>query len=53
MLRALGLDDERAHASIRFGLGRDITEAQVDVTVAVVTEKVRELRTYSSLYEPT
>ncbi len=52
VLRALGASDERAHGSIRFGLGRTTTESEVDVAATVVTEKVRELRSYSSLYEP-
>ena len=44
VLRALGLSDELAHASIRIGLGRDTTEAEVDEAVAIIAEAVTRLR---------
>jgi len=44
VLRALGRSDEAARASLRFGLGRYNTEADVDVAVRAVTEAVRRLR---------
>ncbi len=51
VLRALGVDVELAHTSIRFGLGRFNTEAEVDHALALITEKVRFLREMSPLYE--
>lgn len=51
VLRALGLDDERAHSSIRFGLGRFNTEAEVDYVAAKVIDVVEKLRELSPLYE--
>jgi cysteine desulfurase len=51
VLRALGVSDEMAHASIRFGLGRFNTEEEVDHVARLVVEKVRKLREMSPLYE--
>ncbi len=51
VLKALGTDDELAHSSIRFGLGRYNTEAEVDYVAARVIETVRRLRELSPLYE--
>jgi cysteine desulfurase len=42
---------ELAHTSIRFGLGRFNTEAEVDYALELITEKVRFLREMSPLYE--
>jgi len=50
-LRALGRNDELAHSSIRFGLGRFNTEAEVDYVAAKVVEVVKKLRELSPLYE--
>ena len=44
VLRALGLTDEQARASIRFGLSRFTTEQEIDATVIKVTDVVRQLR---------
>ena len=44
VLRAIGLPDELAHASIRFGLGRFTTEAEVDAAALEVTAAVEKLR---------
>jgi cysteine desulfurase len=44
VLRALGLSDEEARASIRFGLGRFNTEQEMDTAAAIVTASVRQLR---------
>jgi cysteine desulfurase len=44
VLKAMGLGDERAHASIRFGLGRFNTQAEVDYVADRVTDVVRRLR---------
>ena len=51
VLRALGVGDELAHSSIRFGLGRFNTEAEVDFVIDLVTREVARLREMSPLYE--
>jgi cysteine desulfurase len=51
VLRALGVGDELAHSSIRFGLGRFNTEEEVDYVADLVTEKVLRLRELSPLWE--
>jgi len=51
VLRALGVDEELAHTSIRFGLGRFNTEEEVDYVVDLVAGKVAKLREMSPLYE--
>ncbi len=51
VLRALGVGDELAHSSIRFGLGRFTTEEEVDYVVDLVIKKVEHLRDMSPLYE--
>jgi cysteine desulfurase len=51
VLRALGVDEELAHTSIRFGLGRFNTEEEVDYVVEKVVDKVNKLREMSPLYE--
>jgi len=51
VLKALGVGDELAHTSIRFGLGRFNTEEEVDYVVARVVHEVRRLRDLSPLYE--
>jgi cysteine desulfurase len=51
VLRALGVGDELAHSSIRFGLGRYTTEEEVDYVADLVIDKVRHLRNMSPLYE--
>jgi cysteine desulfurase len=49
VLRALGLDGELARASLRFGLGRWTTEAEIDYVAKKVTEVVQHLRKTSPL----
>ena len=44
VLRAIGVGDDLAHASIRFGLGRGNTEAEVDYVVGRIVEEVTRLR---------
>ena len=51
VLRALGVGDELAHSSIRFGLGRFNTEEEVDYVIDHVVEAVNHLRAMSPLYE--
>ncbi len=51
VLRALGVGDELAHSSIRFGLGRFNTEEEVDYVADLVIGKVKHLREMSPLYE--
>jgi cysteine desulfurase len=51
VLRALGIGDELAHSSIRFGLGRFNTEEEVDYVADLVADKVTRLRDLSPLYE--
>ena len=51
VLHALGVDEPLARASIRFGLGRFNTEAEVDKTVDLLEPAVRRLRDLSPLYE--
>lgn len=51
VIRALGTEEELAHSSIRFGLGRFNTEEEVDFVAQRVTEEVRRLRDMSPLYE--
>ncbi len=51
VLRALGVGDELAHSSIRFGLGRFTTEDEVDYVIDHVVGEVNRLRDMSPLYE--
>ncbi len=50
VIRALGVDEERAHSSIRFGLGRGNTEEHVDLVAAHLERAVARLRAISPLY---
>jgi cysteine desulfurase len=51
VLRALGVGEELAHSSIRFGLGKYNTEEEVDYVADLVVKQVKRLREMSPLYE--
>ncbi|MES2211700.1 MAG: aminotransferase class V-fold PLP-dependent enzyme, partial [Pseudomonadota bacterium] len=51
VLRALGLSDELAHSSLRFGIGRFTTEADIDHAIKVVHRAVARLRDLSPLWD--
>jgi cysteine desulfurase len=51
VLKALGVGDELAHSSLRFGVGRFTTEAEIDYTADAVVRSVTRLREMSPLYE--
>jgi len=51
VLRALGRNDELAHSSIRFTIGRWTTEADVDFAVRLIHERIGKLREMSPLWE--
>jgi cysteine desulfurase len=51
VLRACGVEEDMAHSSIRFGIGRFNTEEEVDYVARLVVDKVRKLRDMSPLYE--
>jgi cysteine desulfurase len=51
VLKAMGLDEDLAHSSLRFGIGRFNTEAEVDFVADLLINKVKKLRDISPLYE--
>ncbi|XP_048437969.1 cysteine desulfurase, mitochondrial-like [Pyrus x bretschneideri] len=51
VLRALGVDEDMAHTSIRFGIGRFTTEEEIDRAVQLTVQQVKKLRELSPLYE--
>ncbi|RMX49362.1 hypothetical protein pdam_00014781 [Pocillopora damicornis] len=51
VLRAIGADEELAHSSIRFGIGRFTTEEEIDYTVEKTVKHVKRLREMSPLWE--
>ena len=51
VLRALGLNDEMAHSSIRFSIGRFTTEEEIDHAIETITKSIGHLREMSPLWE--
>jgi len=51
VLKALGLGDDLAHSSLRFGLGRFTTDEQIDFTIDAIKNTVLKLREMSPLWE--
>lgn len=51
VLRALGLNDELAHSSIRFTMGRFTTEAEIDYVIGVIRHAIEKLREMSPLWD--
>jgi cysteine desulfurase len=51
VLRAMGVSEDLAHSSIRFGLGRFTTEEEIGYVTRLVVDKVKKLRDMSPLYE--
>ena len=51
VLKALGLGDDLAHSSLRFGLGRFTTDEQIEYTIKAISETVLRLREMSPLWE--
>jgi len=51
VLRALGLNDEMAHSSIRFSFGRFTTEAEIDYAIDIIQKAIGHLRDMSPLWE--
>ncbi|MEJ0010013.1 MAG: IscS subfamily cysteine desulfurase [Alphaproteobacteria bacterium] len=51
VLRAIGVGEELAHTSIRFGIGRFTTEAEIDEAIKIVTGSIDRLRAMSPLWE--
>jgi cysteine desulfurase len=51
VLRALGVEEEMAHTSIRFGIGRFTTESEIDTAIEQVVSAVTRLREMSPLWE--
>ena len=51
VLRAIGVGEDLAHTSIRFGIGRFTTEEEIDFTIELLTSNVERLRAMSPLWE--
>jgi cysteine desulfurase len=51
VLRALGRNDELAHSSIRFTIGRFTTEEEIDYAIELLKNKIGKLRELSPLWE--
>jgi cysteine desulfurase len=51
VLRAIGVTEDMAHTSLRIGIGRFTSEAEVDYAITLIGEQVRKLRDMSPLWE--
>jgi cysteine desulfurase len=51
VLRAIGVDEDIAHSSIRIGIGRFTTESEIDFAVNLLEMHVKRLRDMSPLWE--
>jgi cysteine desulfurase len=51
VLKSIGVGDELAHTSIRFGIGRFTTEKEIDYAVELILSKIEKLRELSPLWE--
>ena len=51
VLHAIGVEDDLAHTSIRFGIGRFTTEAEVDYAINLIKEKIDKLRSLSPIWD--
>lgn len=51
VLRAIGVEEDLAHTSLRIGFGRFTTEAEVDFAVELISKQVTRLRDMSPLWE--
>jgi cysteine desulfurase len=51
VLRALGMDDELAHSSVRFSFGRFTTEEEIDFAIEKINDNIGKLRELSPLWE--
>jgi cysteine desulfurase len=51
VLRALGVEEELAHTSLRLGIGRFTTESEIDQAIASITTSVNKLRAMSPLWD--
>ena len=51
MLRALGVSEENAHTSLRFGIGRFTTEQEIDHAIEACAREVSRLRDLSPLWD--
>ena len=51
VLRALGVKEDLAHTSIRFGIGRFTSEEEIDFTANLLTKRIEVLRELSPLWE--
>jgi cysteine desulfurase len=51
VLRALGVDEDLSHTSIRFGIGRFTTEEEIDTAIEILTNNIQRLRDMSPLWE--
>lgn len=52
VLRAMGLDEDMARASLRFGLGRFTTQEEIDFAIGAVSAAVERLRVHSAAWNP-